>query len=817
MLTLPPPLAALSAWPQFVCWFAAPVPDRPGKFNKFPCHWQTGAVVDAQDPTNWTAADVALAMAATHDRGHGCGAGFVFTGNDPFFFADIDGCAQPDGTWSPLALSILARFPGACVEVSHSGRGLHVIGRSAPLQHGKKNTPLGLELYTTGRFVALTGTNALGDAGTDHTAALAQYAADYFPVTDAGPAADWTDAPVAEWGGPTDDDELIRKAMASGQRSAAAAFGAGGEVTFANLWTADVDKLAAKWPGEGLKPYGASEADQALANHLAFWTGKDCARMERLMRRSALARDKWDGHRTYLTDTIVKACSFVRTVAAAQASAPVVVTPLADADQAAAALAVGRTVREPGNEYMGPHTQLEHFDGCYFLTAQSVVYSLPRNEVLAKSSFDVVYGGHLFVLDPMGQKTTDSAWEVFTRSRVNAPQVVNELCFRPEIEPGAVVHAGLRCAVNSYVPYVPHTLEGDPGPFLGLLEKMLPDPGDRASLLAWMARNVQSPGRKLQWWPVIQGVQGNGKTTIATLLAYAAGEDYTHLVNVSAMAKTEGQFNEWLFRKTLVVLEEIKVADRRGFMEILKPIVTAKRIPLEGKGANQRTGDNRANGVILSNHQDGLPVDEAERRYGVFFCAQQHLSDLARDGMTGEYFTDLQDWWDGTGAYAAHGSNYGLAVVTGYLQRMAIDAALDPVNHARAPETTSTRAAVAASLGRVEQEVLEAIDEGRPGFCGGWVSSRYLDALMDQLRAGVPRSKRRALMQSLGYDWHPALREGRVNDMVMPDAGKPKLYLKRGHLALNMTEPAQIAAAYTKAQAPETGGAAAVAFARPKA
>lgn len=813
MLSLPAPLAALGAWPQFVTWFAAPIPDKPGKFNKFPCNWETGAVCDAQDARNWTTPEVALAMAGAWDRGYGSGAGFVFTAQDPFFFADLDGALQPDGQWSPLALSILARLPGAAVEVSHSGRGLHVIGRAAPIDHAKKNTPLGLELYTSGRFVALTGTNAIGDAAADVTPGLHGYVRDFFPPTATGDVASWTNAPVPEWAGPTDDDDLIRKALASGQRNAAAAFGQAGKPTFADLWNANIEVLAKEWPGEGAKPFGQSEADQSLANHLAFWTGKDCERMERLMRRSALARDKWDGHRTYLADTIVKACAFVGKVAtSAKAPAQPVVPMLSTEDMAAAALSAGRQMREPGREYMAPYDQLAHFADCYFLADQSLVYSVRRNAIMGRTAFDVVYGGHMFVMDPMGAKTTNSAWEAFTLSRVNQPVIVNDVCFRPELEPGAVVHDGLRALVNSYVPYDPRVLEGDAAPFLNHLAKMLPNPRDRAILLNWMARVVQTPGRKLQWWPVIQGVQGNGKTTIINVIAYAIGEQYTHMVNVDAMARTGGQFNSWLYRKLFVAMEEIKVSDRREFLEILKPIVTAERLALEGKGTNQVTGDNRANGMITTNYQDGMPVDDKERRYGVFFTAQQTEHDLVRDGMTGEYFADLRDWWRGEGRYAAYGSSYGLAVVAHYLRTFPLDAELDPARHSRAPETSSTRAAVAASLGRVEQEVLEAIEEGRPGFAGGWVSSRYLDALIDQMRAGIPRAKRRAMMQSLGYDWHPSLHEGRTNDVVTPDQAKPKLYLRHGHLALNITEPAQIAAAYSKAQTPAGAVTAAQAF-----
>jgi len=37
-----------------------------------------------------------------------------------------------------------------------------------------------------------------------------------------------------------------------------------------------------------------SEADMALCRLLAFWTGRDRSRMDRLFRQSGLARDKWD-------------------------------------------------------------------------------------------------------------------------------------------------------------------------------------------------------------------------------------------------------------------------------------------------------------------------------------------------------------------------------------------------------------------------------------------------------------------------------------------------------------------------------------------
>ena len=72
---------------------------------------------------------------------------------------------------------------------------------------------------------------------------------------------DWTEEPRADWRGPTDDDELIRRALAA-KPSAERAFG--GKATFADLWNANGEALGRSYPAsdrrDGL-PYDASRAD----------------------------------------------------------------------------------------------------------------------------------------------------------------------------------------------------------------------------------------------------------------------------------------------------------------------------------------------------------------------------------------------------------------------------------------------------------------------------------------------------------------------------------------------------------------------------
>ncbi len=88
--------------------------------------------------------------------------------------------------------------------------------------------------------------------------------------------------------------------LAAAARTPQGAFGTG--MSFVSLWAGDVEETR------------RSEADQSLANRLAFWTGRDCDRIERLMRSSNLTREKWDTHSSYLRNTILKACGWSTSV-----------------------------------------------------------------------------------------------------------------------------------------------------------------------------------------------------------------------------------------------------------------------------------------------------------------------------------------------------------------------------------------------------------------------------------------------------------------------------------------------------------------------
>ncbi len=254
-----------------------------------------GLPINAHDPANW--------MSEAEARTSSPNVGFVLTDADPYFLLDIDKQWDPvTGEWSELARALCEQFAGAGIEVSQSGTGLHIIGRcDQTLLADRRNKWNGcLEFYTRGRYIALGPHGIQGDVDMDCTPLLL----DTVPVRDVGAGVALKDGPSDDWNGPVDDDELIKRMLAS-RGSIAAQFG--DKATVSQLWNADSGVLGKFYPAYGDDPYDRSSADAALMSHLAFWTGRDGVRMDRLFRRSGLIRDKYEKRKDYRESTVAGA------------------------------------------------------------------------------------------------------------------------------------------------------------------------------------------------------------------------------------------------------------------------------------------------------------------------------------------------------------------------------------------------------------------------------------------------------------------------------------------------------------------------------
>lgn len=698
-----------------------------------PIHPVANEAIDPHDSTQWMTYEVASSWVS-----HGFELGFVITAKDPFFCLDIDH-ALVEGSWSPLAMELVNATAGCLVEVSRSGEGLHIWGCSDILHERCKNTKLGIELYTQKRFIAFT--DNVGDGGSESFEPdLSSIVNNYFSTEGGGSVktkVEWIDAPR---GAIQDDGELVLKMLDT--VSTRNAFGM--SASFKDLWTKS-DVAVSQHNDDG------SSMDMALCNYLAFWTGKNPVRMQRLFEMSDLVRDKWLKREEYRRWTIEEAilnCDNVYkqevqiddTLASGNIDAPI-------------------SIRE-GYQYLGEDMLPVYFQGCCYVSDVHCVLT-PRGDLLKPEKFKAVYGGYDFLLTNAGSgKTTQNAFQAFTESQLYKFPKVNRMCFRPEVPTGKVFEEQGYTMVNSYVDVKMPKRSGDASPFVNHIKTMLPNGRDAEILFCYLAACVQHKGVKFQWSPVIQGAEGTGKTMIFYIMSECLGDRYTALPNAQEIG---GKFNGWAENKLFIFIDEVKVPSHRlEMLEALKPLITNSKLAIERKGVDSYTGDNRANTVLATNYRDGITVNVDTRRYSVLFGAQQTAEEVQAAGWTNVYFQKLYNWL----------KNDGYAIVHDYLATYAIAEDLNPAGLCqRAPETTSTNAAIELTRGTVEQEILEAIGAERLGFCGNYISAFHLNLLLQDTRSGsrISHNKRRELMESLGYVRHPMLNNGRANRMLECD------------------------------------------------
>lgn len=260
-------LDELKSRKQWVCWHYENINGRECKIPKNP-HFKANA--KSNDSTTWGTYDDALR--AKNEYGYD-GIGIMFS--DGIIGIDVDavGHGTPNALENPIASEVLDLFSDTYIEKSPSGLGYHILGLCDNFKlptfvdNGKfklsqdyymKNADLDLEIYPselTNRFFTFTGDSigieSLNDITDKVNIFLKKYMQKENPL-----------------------DAIINKA-----RNAK-----------------DGDKFIALFDNGDLSEYNNddSAADLALCSILAFYTNGNKEQVDKLFRKSALYRDKWD-------------------------------------------------------------------------------------------------------------------------------------------------------------------------------------------------------------------------------------------------------------------------------------------------------------------------------------------------------------------------------------------------------------------------------------------------------------------------------------------------------------------------------------------
>jgi putative DNA primase/helicase len=304
--------AELRTRPQWVCWRREVRKDKRGqeKYTKTPYNPRTGRKAESDNPQTWASFEEARHVYERSQQGSNPydGLGYMFHGD--VTGVDLDHCVSETGTidaWAQAYVRALnsygERSPSDGVHILLHGqlpkgirRGIRKLGA---------HPRAAIEIYSQGRYFTITGKHLTGTPTTIEARqeALEALYQELTQEKEAGVVSQATDIQRPGQGKHDhrslimlDDDALL-------QRAVQASNGA---------------KFRALFYDGNISGYpSASEADMALCIMLAFWTGKDLERMDRLFRRSALYREKWDSARsesTYGWDTLHLAAARCRVV-----------------------------------------------------------------------------------------------------------------------------------------------------------------------------------------------------------------------------------------------------------------------------------------------------------------------------------------------------------------------------------------------------------------------------------------------------------------------------------------------------------------------
>jgi len=641
----------------------------------------TGNAASSTDPGAWCSYDEAVAAVAA---GGFSGIGFIFTETDPFVFIDLDGCRDSvSGEWVPEAVEICNRFPGAAMEVSQSGAGLHIIcsvvDKSLFNAHYNKWSGW-IEFYRTGRFIAFGGGEWTGDPSIDHTPALLDWA----PLRPNGDTSGDGDAVATvgrdpRWCGPEDDAELLQRMMVFREPDAERIAALAEQVTnspndtliklqydeatrdrvpFEWLWNADL-KLGQYFPdaaGDQGRSFDWSAADQTLMNRLAFWTGNDWERMQRLFSQSVLARrDKWTARPYYRNITTSGARSWTRDVYSG--------TKADKRDD------MRRKQQQRANEDIGDAFNIEnyfqpiltleemHERFVYIHTANGVVdreafkvYKMENSETTFASSVTMIDTGKKDkeTGQPVmqGVKTIKLWREEFQAQKATVDKISwkpngGEICDVPEsFDSGVNMWRGfIQPKYAEYYRENPDVREQALTAWRAHMEYLIPYQVERDRFELWLAHMLQCPEvlphtAYLMYTPEV----GTGRNWLSSMLVRVLRGYVASGVDIQEVL--DGSFNGRLSQKLLAVVDEAKAgmqdSKRYARSERLKTLVNQASREINVKHGLQSVEHNCMRWLFFSNHADALPFDNNDRRIAVVANpTQRHVG--GADYYTGLY------------------------------------------------------------------------------------------------------------------------------------------------------------------------------------
>jgi len=543
----------------------------------------SGAHASSTNPSTWTTFEAACAAAAER----GWHIGYMLSAEDPFACIDLDVKDDTPQESLDLYLTIIENV-NSYTEGSRSGKGAHiwVLGK---IGAGHKRG--GVEVYSQERFIVCTG-NVWREREIEQRQSILTNMVSMMKSDEQ--IEEVPDEPEDE-----SDAEIVARATAA----------------------ANADKFNALAKGEwkSLGYPSQSEADMALISILCFWS-KNNAQVRRIFRMTELGkRPKAVKDNRYLNRTI----SLVRSRIAAdnQRARAFAASPVVQAVHEAIKATEAHWGKIKARS-SAPEMSLDDMkralvlvEGAYVAFFDNPHNAMPFDQMRKHMRRNVT----TWEDDKGNEKSRDTLdfWLEDT-DRETAE------CFgfdpgEKEFFKNPLDHGKQALNLWRPLPRLPADLAGMAAlafPFVQHVDYLIPDPAQREWFLDWCAHIQQKPGELpghhwLMWTPT----QGIGRNTLCKILGRVF-EGYT-AEGFELSAYLKNGFNGDLSRRLLVYVDEVKEGINRHHEDTFKSMTTAKNRKINPKTLPQRQEKNCARWILLSNHENAIPIGLNDRRFNV--------------------------------------------------------------------------------------------------------------------------------------------------------------------------------------------------------
>ena len=266
---------------------------------------------------------------------------------------------------------------------------------------------------------------------------------------------------------------------------------------------------------------------------------------------------------------------------------------------------------------------------------------------------------------------------------------------------------------------------------------------ERNMLLDFLAYNVQYPSERVHWAPVLQGVDGGGKSFIKALMASVMG---TLNVGTATSGDLHEQYTKWAEGRKMVFFEEVKVkgVDKFEIVNKIKEYITNPSVKIRRMQRDSYEIPNMTNYFIFTNYIDAIPYDKNDRRYFVLrttFLTNSHIAKFMKEHPN--YFNEL---------FAVLGTHY--PAIRWWFENRALSDDFNPKGHAPRTDAWEVMYAAANYVDEDEENEVDRVireNNGENPLLTNEVLS--LDALRDASEnlTGVAPQKLSTMLQKLGF------------------------------------------------------------------